>query len=100
MSLILDALRKSEAERRRGQAPSLYADTPAPSTPLRPAWLPWLPVAGGILLLVVVAVYFSRDGDAPVTKAELVEDSDAPLSTTPPADTDAVASTPAAGAPA
>src|SRR6478735_2092747 len=87
MSLILDALRKSEAERRRGQAPSLYADTPAPSTPLRPAWLPWLPVAGGILLLVVVAVYFSRDGDAPVTTA-------------PPADTDAVAATPAAGAPA
>jgi general secretion pathway protein B len=85
MSLILDALRKSEAERRRGQAPSLYAQTPAPSSPLRPAWMPWLPVAGGIVLLVGVAVYFTRDGDAPVTKAELVEESDKPLLTEPPA---------------
>src|SRR6478752_4128510 len=85
MSLILDALRKSEAERRRGQAPSLYADMPAPSSALRPAWMPWLPVAGGILLLVGVAVYFTREGDAPVTKAELVEESDKSLVSTPPA---------------
>lgn len=84
MSLILDALRKSEAERRRGQAPSLYADTPAPSSPLRPAWLPWLPVAGGVLLLVGAAVYFTREGDAPVTKQELVEDSDKSLVSAPP----------------
>src|SRR5436190_14453364 len=85
MSLILDALRKSEAERRRGQAPSLYADTPAPTSPLRPAWMPWLPAAGGILLLVAAAVYFTRDGDAPVTKAELVEESDKSLVSAPPA---------------
>ena len=34
MSLILDALRKSEAERRRGSAPDLFAGLPAP-TPTR-----------------------------------------------------------------
>jgi general secretion pathway protein B len=74
MSLILDALRKSEAERRRGQSPSLYAQTPVPSATLRPAWLPWLPVAGGVFLLVAAAVWFMRDADAPVTKAELVQE--------------------------
>ena len=36
MSLILEALRKSEAERRRGQAPDLMADT-APLVPPRHA---------------------------------------------------------------
>jgi general secretion pathway protein B len=87
MSLILDALRKSEAERRRGQAPSLYAETPVPTSALRPAWMPWLPVAGGVLVLVAVAVWFMRDSDAPVTKSELVEQSpslvSAPAATNP-----------------
>lgn len=73
MSLILDALRKSEAERRRGQSPSLYAQLPSPATSLRPAWMPWLPVALGVLVLVGVAVWFDRDADAPVTKGELVD---------------------------
>ena len=76
MSLILDALRKSEAERRRGQAPSLYADVPAPATRLQPAWMPWLPVAAGVLLMVGIAVWYTRDADVPVTKEELVDDSD------------------------
>ena len=39
MSLILEALRKSEAERRRGQAPGLHAELP-PSHAMRPAALP------------------------------------------------------------
>jgi general secretion pathway protein B len=77
MSLILDALRKSEAERRRGQAPSLYAEAPVPSTRHRPAWMPLLPVAFGVLVLVGVATYWFRD-DAPVTKQELVEEADEP----------------------
>jgi len=81
MSLILDALRKSEAERRRGQAPSLYAQAPVPSASLRPAWMPWLPVAGGVLLLVGAAVWFMRDSDAPVTKDELVQQGPSLVST-------------------
>ena len=48
MSLILEALRKSEAERRRGLPPDLH--TELPPTPLRrgrtvPAWWWWLPLA-------------------------------------------------------
>ena len=52
MSLILEALRKSEAERRRGQAPDLRVENP-PAAVLRatamPAWTGWL--LGGALLL-------------------------------------------------
>lgn len=47
MSLILEALRKSEAERRRGQVPGLHAErAPAalPARIARPAW-PWIAVA-------------------------------------------------------
>lgn len=46
MSLILEALRKSEAERRRGQAPDLFAELPPAARPraaTMPAW-PWLAV--------------------------------------------------------
>jgi general secretion pathway protein B len=45
MSLILEALRKSEAERRRGQAPGLHAELPPPQatrTAALPAWAWWL----------------------------------------------------------
>ena len=83
MSLILDALRKSEAERRRGQAPSLYAEAPAPGTRLQPPWLPWLPVAGAVLLLVGAVVYYTRSGDEPVTKQELVEEGPPLVGSTP-----------------
>jgi len=77
MSLILDALRKSEAERRRGQAPSLYAQAPVLTTRRRPAWMTLLPVAFGVLVLMGVATYWFRD-DAPVTKEELVKEAEEP----------------------
>jgi general secretion pathway protein B len=50
MSLILDALRKSEAERRRGQSPDLYAELPPPSRRAAKRMLPWqwLALAAGI----------------------------------------------------
>ena len=99
MSLILDALRKSEAERRRGQAPSLYAQLPV-SAPLRPAWLPWVPVAAGVLLLVGIAVWFAREGDEPVTKEELVEESDGKSLLPPPPGANAAAAPTVAAAPA
>lgn len=53
MSLILEALRKSEAERRRGQVPNLHSELPpvAPSARSRqPAW-PWL-VALAVIAMV------------------------------------------------
>lgn len=45
MSLILDALRKSEAERRRGQAPGLHVEL-APAPRPAPSWAPkrWWPL--------------------------------------------------------
>jgi general secretion pathway protein B len=59
MSLILEALRKSEAERRRGQAPGLHAELPPPH-PTRPAVLPawawWLPACA----LLLVAAWWLR----------------------------------------
>lgn len=45
MSLILEALRKSEAERRRGQVPGLHAELPPPHATRAvafPAWAWWL----------------------------------------------------------
>jgi general secretion pathway protein B len=52
MSLILEALRKSEAERRRGQAPDLLQadpDAPAPHRTALPPWY-WIGVALAMLL--------------------------------------------------
>ncbi len=65
MSLILEALRKSEAERRRGQVPDLHAERP-PAAQLarggRPAW-PWL-LALAIVAVIVMA-WLARDLWAP-----------------------------------
>lgn len=75
MSLILEALRKSEAERRRGQAPDVLADMPeaqATASRTAPAWLWLLPVVVALL----VALWFvqqRRDagpGDAKAQPAE------------------------------
>jgi general secretion pathway protein B len=77
MSLILDALRKSEAERRRGQAPSLYAQAAPLTTRPRPPWHVLLAVAGGALLLLAAGLYWFGD-DQPVTKEELVEEAEQP----------------------
>ncbi|MFO1493463.1 MAG: general secretion pathway protein GspB [Lysobacterales bacterium] len=48
MSLILDALKKSEAERRRGQPPSLHGSSYAPRR--RSSRAPWFAGAGAVLL--------------------------------------------------
>lgn len=54
MSLILDALRKSEAERQRGQAPNLYAGIPAPvRRRAPPAWL-WPALAIAVLAALLL----------------------------------------------
>ena len=58
MSLILEALRKSEAERRRGAAPSLYAEMPpAPATTSRfgSRWPLWV----GLAALLPVAAWIA-----------------------------------------
>lgn len=55
MSLILDALRKSEAERKRGQAPGLFSPMPLPPSRRRRAPV-WPMVAGAIGLILLAAI--------------------------------------------
>ena len=65
MSLILDALRKSEAERRRGELPALALELPpaqARASRHRAAWL-----AVPLLLLVAAAAVFWATQRAPTT---------------------------------
>lgn len=62
MSLILEALRKSEAERRRGQVPDLHTE-PSPAA-LRgrdgpPAWL-WLALALATAAVLAMALWLAR----------------------------------------
>jgi len=64
MSLILEALRKSEAERRRGAAPSLYAEMPpAPTSASRlgSRWPLWV----GVAALLPVAAWLSYGAISP-----------------------------------
>lgn len=59
MSLILDALRKSETERRRGQAPGLFTPLPTVGAQVqsrRSLW-PWL-VAVVVVLLALIAWWY------------------------------------------
>lgn len=60
MSLILDALRKSEAERRRGQAPDMYSATPISLSSRRIDPLRLWPVLVFALLVAIAGVVFWR----------------------------------------
>ncbi len=67
MSLILDALKKSEAERQRGKVPNLLS--PLPSTPShtqtdKKSSLPWLALIA-VLVAALVAGYFYMKKTAP-----------------------------------
>ncbi len=68
MSLILEALRKSEAERRRGQSPDLYGATPLAASPRREGFRQWPVIAGGLLVLVAVALLFWPQSRQPTSE--------------------------------
>lgn len=72
MSLILEALRKSETERRRGQAPDLYAELPphAPHRPRTPPAWTWIVATIAILLAVAWRLF----DDRPMRNAEVVDE--------------------------
>lgn len=80
MSMILEALRKSEAERQRGRAPGLFVEQrPARARERRvPGWA-W---SLGALLLAVLLAWVWRDGRRPLLPAvpEPVADQAAPAS--------------------
>ena len=89
MSLILDALRKSEAERRRGQSPDLFA--PSAAAPLREAGRPrtWPLLLLGAMLLGSAWLIWDSGEDArsarergpaaqdPATSGTVLEDPEA-----------------------
>jgi len=60
MSLILEALRKSEAERRRGAAPDLHTELPTSPALARstvPGWVLWMLAAAAAVLMLIWAVH-------------------------------------------
>lgn len=76
MSLILEALRKSEAERRRGQSPDLYAELPPVARMQRqplPIWL-WLVIVVAALAMVLWLLYSLRQPPAPAAIATTASD--------------------------
>lgn len=80
MSLILEALRKSEAERRRGEMPGLRAELPPPAStqraPLRRA-LPWTVAALAACIALAFMLHpWSRDA-ASTAPAPVASDTDA-----------------------
>jgi general secretion pathway protein B len=90
MSFILDALRKSEAARRRSEAPDLFASMPQAPVPVqaRPAWPLWALGVGGTLALVAALWLVNGRNADPSLSA-----SPAPVGS-PAGDADAVSSAP------
>lgn len=83
MSLILEALRKSEAERRRGQVPDLHTEPSPGALRVRdgpPAWL-WLALAFATAMVLAIALWLARSAlslpphavDVPVAATGLAE---------------------------
>ena len=110
MSLILEALRKSEAERRRGQAPDLLSD----AVPVAPAarraptnWTMLLPVIGAALITLLLVAWWLRPSAEPISKgnvanATAVDEPTAAVNetaSTPPSNTVAVQAQPGPSAP-
>ena len=89
MSLILDALRKADAERERGAVPGLHAQPVPPSSPDAPDAPRTLPVLWAVLgaalgLAIAVGMYFALRGTPAPAPTPAV--AGAPAAPTPPAD--------------
>lgn len=96
MSFILDALRKSEAARRRSEAPDLFANMPQaqPSLQARPRW-PWWALGAALIVALTLAVWLlTQRAQAPVAAAPAIEDAGATAASRP--SVDEVATAPAA----
>lgn len=89
MSFILDALRKSEAARRRSEAPDLFAAMPATPEPARatmnwPLWL--LGAVAAISLIAVLWLLAQRAPPSPTTAAADATADISPMETPQPDD--------------
>jgi len=63
MSLILDALKKSEAERQRGQAPHILSPLPAAPSHVhagKASKLPWLILMAALFAMMVAAYFYAQ----------------------------------------
>jgi len=71
MSFILDALRKSEAARRRNDAPDLFTAMPHAPEPIRAQrpWALWLLAAIGAIALIAIAWRYAARPDTNETTA-------------------------------
>ena len=73
MSLILEALRKSEAERRRGQTPDLLTEA-LPVAPVvrgrNPNWIMLLPVIGAALITLLLVMWWLRPTSQSITRGD------------------------------
>ncbi|MGH8051207.1 MAG: general secretion pathway protein GspB [Arenimonas sp.] len=64
MSLILDALKKSEAERQRGQTPNLLSPLPSASRETQAntkSGLPWLIVVLLFIVILIIGFFYLKD---------------------------------------
>ncbi len=69
MSYILDALQRSERDRRRADAPSIHSPLSIPNTPARRVW-PWVAAAILIFNISVLGLWSYRERVAPAPVAE------------------------------
>lgn len=74
MSYILDALKRADAERERGQVPGLHAHplgegSTAERRPGAPRWAVWGGIAAGAVVLAALAWRMGADANAPVPVA-------------------------------
>lgn len=101
MSLILDALRKSEAERRRGQMPDLHAELPPPvraTVPSRRRWPAWFAAIAAVLAIALGgSLWMSRKAPAPDAPAGVAKTE--PVATSPVAPLPSRSSMPVAAPP-
>ena len=85
MSLILEALRKSEAERRRGAMPDLHAELPTSPALARstvPGWVLWMLAGATAIALLLWGLHAWWPHAAPPATAR-VEPSAAPITAKP-----------------
>jgi len=78
MSLILDALRKSEAERRRGQAPDLFAPAASRAMPASKQPVAVIGVALATILAAAAIVFWPGQPSRKPVSSEEVEPATAP----------------------
>ena len=103
MSFILDALRKSEAARRRSEAPDLFAAMPQTTEPerARHPWPLWAIAGIGVLSLIVAIWLVSRPPATPVpaTDTPRVDDAETPTVEAPLTSAAPIAAAPGADSP-